>query len=346
LSIKYQFDQGFQDFIEVWESAEPHDCVRVTDRVIEWLEQHPSDSSLFLWVHYIAPHTFYEPAAPFDEKFLDDEFSLASRDIILPLNSGRTYYGGININRTYLPPFTNLNHYISMYDGEIAYVDSEIGRLLERIEELGIGDNTIVVLTSDHGEELGEHGFYFEHGQNVNQSTMHVPFIIVFPKSIPAGEMIENNVTLLGLLPTVLDYAGLEIPDSAEGKSFRSLIEGKVKREKTVFSEGGYRSKTSGRYHSVLYDKEWKLIHERDGAYFLFDLSKDPNEQDNLIDREQKVARRLIRKLTKWEKSQGIAVKEGEGSKEEKVKKPKQVELSERAKAQLKALGYIESDSD
>lgn len=332
LGVEFQFNQGFQDHIEIWKKSEPKDCVGVTNHALEWLKKNHGQD-FFLWVHYISPHTLYQPAPPYDKMFVDDEFYKKLPDKKLKLT--RNYKNGIHEKRAYLKPHRNLSYYISQYDGEIAYVDSQIKRVFEALKELEIFDNTLIVFSSDHGEELGEHKQYFEHGIQAYQTTMHVPLIIRYPKGITGGKVIEANLTLVDLFPTILDYTGIAPGDYLEGKSLRRFIERKKKsdRRDAVFSEGGYKNKKTEKYHSIVYRNTWKLIHHSGGRWELYNLKKDPNEQRNLIRESIDIATSLKKELTGWEnhdKSNGF---------EEKANTEN---ISEETRNQLKSLGYLD----
>jgi arylsulfatase A-like enzyme len=332
LGVKFQFNQGFKDFIEIWEKPEPDNCVTVTDYAIKWLKEN-HEKHFFLWVHYVAPHAKYEPAAPYNEMFLNDVFSSNSQDNILPIipYESKSYRDGIREN-VYLEPHNNLNYYISQYDGEIAYVDSQIKRLIDEFDNLNLFNKTLTIFTSDHGEELGEHNIYFEHGTAVYQTTMHVPLVFIYPGRIGSDKIIYGNNSLIDIFPTILDYCGVKPIVQFEGRSLRSAINGSLSLDETVFSEGGYRNRKTKKYHSVLYKDDWKIIHKSTNDYELYNLANDPKEQSNLIEIEKEKAKMLIKELSLMEKR--------EDSKKEKITKPPQ--LSEKSKKQLRSLGYME----
>ena len=176
----------------------------VTPLVIRWLDNRPKEP-FFLWVHYFDPHSPYhlregfenlEPSghpdnrpAPLDEKMADR---------------------------------------IRRYDSEIAYADFHIAKLLAKIDELGLRNTTLVALTSDHGESLGEHG-YVGHGRSLSQGIVAIPLIMRYPGIIPAGRVIDDNVSLLDITPTLLDFAigsqnEQELPTTFAGRSLASAM--------------------------------------------------------------------------------------------------------------------------
>ncbi|MCP4605399.1 MAG: sulfatase-like hydrolase/transferase [Proteobacteria bacterium] len=332
LGVEFQFNQGFQDHIEIWREPMPKDCVTVTDQALKWLKQnHKQD--FFLWVHYISPHTQYRPAPPYDKMFVKDKMYNESPDRKLRVRN--TYHKAIHKKNAYLEPHRNFSYYISQYDGEIAYVDSQAKRIFEALKELGVFEDTLIIISSDHGEELGEHGSYFEHGKFAYQTTMHVPLIISYPRHIPAGGVINNNLTLIDLFPTIVDYSGITPGDYLEGTSLRRFIDKKVKIKKrsVIYSEGGYKNRKHNRFHSVIYRNSWKLIHNSHDNWELYHLRKDPQEKRNVFDKSVKVATSLKKKLTAWESQN-----KSNGSEE----KTDISNISEETKQQLKSLGYID----
>ncbi len=155
----------------------------VTRPAIRWLDEHKDEENIFLWVHYFDPHEPYN---------LRDEF--ADPEIVGELDSKRAPRNAEVANR------------IRRYDSEIGYADYHIGRLLAQLERHGLADNTLVVLVSDHGEGLGEHGFV-GHGRWLYESTVRVPWIMRLPGTIPPGTVVTNNVSTMDLAPTLLDIA-------------------------------------------------------------------------------------------------------------------------------------------
>ncbi len=163
----------------------------------------------------------------------------------------------------------------------MAYTDQQVGRLLEGLEDLGVGENTLVILTSDHGEGLGEHG-ELTHGFFVYQSTVHVPLLMRLPGRIPAGNRISAPVNLVDVLPTVLDLTGIRHPEGLEGRSLLQAV--------TLGQEPAARDQYLETYlpyfqmrwagSRALRDGRWKFIEAPTPE--LYDLQNDPEERRNL----------------------------------------------------------------
>jgi tetratricopeptide (TPR) repeat protein len=181
------------------------------------------------------------------------------------------------------------------YAGEIAYVDDCIGRVLDRLRTLGVYDSTLVIITADHGESLDEHG-ETDHGFFVYQCTMHVPLVIRMPycrKDI----QVDGNVSLVDIVPTVLDLLGLKVPGWVQGVSLRAALEGgpAPDGQRAIYGESLYAG-TFGcsPLHSII-EGPWKYILAPRAE--LYDLSQDPDERTNLAGKQPQVAQRLRGRL-------------------------------------------------
>jgi len=177
----------------------------------------------------------------------------------------------------------------ALYDAEISYHDEHFGRFVERLKQLGMYDQTLFVITSDHGEEFFEHGSY-GHGHSVYQELLHVPLMFRRPGVLPAGKRIAQTVGTLDVAPTVLASAGFAVPEAMEGVDRREHMQGRVPGAPAVaFSDflDDRRTIRAGRY---------KLIMSGVNSTF-FDLETDPREQTELDARAHPVARRYCRIL-------------------------------------------------
>lgn len=187
-----------------------------------------------------------------------------------------------NTNEKYSKP-KMIQHFISEYYALVKEVDDEVGRILDKLDELGLTDNTLVVFTSDHGEMLGSHGlrgkfcFYEE--------SSHVPMIIRFPGRIRPGTKVRAPVSNMDLFATLLDY--LEMPDHpSDGNSLRGLIEGTVSEEDAyVVTE--WLSDPQGKPTHMVLKGGWKLMRPDPAAEkvtsALYNLNDDPHELKNLL---------------------------------------------------------------
>jgi arylsulfatase A-like enzyme len=205
LGLDERFDH-YDDFVDERESARKiyeRSAARTTNAAIEWLRAHhdPARPHL-LWVHYIDPHGPYRPPA-------DKPTDFTHRDDVVVDPSRIPGYQRIPER------MTDGLEYVDRYDEEIAYLDRELGRLLETYEKLGLADDAVIVLTADHGETMIEHEKLFSHGFHVWDAIMRVPLVIRRPDRV--GRRVAEPVSLVDLVPTLLAYAGLDPPKDVDG---------------------------------------------------------------------------------------------------------------------------------
>jgi arylsulfatase A-like enzyme len=227
---------------------------------------------------------------------------------------------------------TDIDLYVARYDGEIAYVDDEIGRLLGRVREMGLDDETLVILTSDHGESLTERQLYFQHGMFAYEEHTRVPLILRYPPILPAGQVPETVIESIDLMPTVLDLLGLPANPLSEGRSLLPLmLGGEPSAPGLAFSEAASHPEKLIR---AIWKDGWKLVFHPEGAdlgrdpfrprvllsprrvralwwavhggpgagrrWELYDLRSDPGEQVNLVQERPDVFASLRRDLEAW----------------------------------------------
>lgn len=196
----------------------------------------------------------------------------------------------------YEPPPPYASDYANEpYSGEIAYVDSWIGQVVDRLRALGAYDNTLLVITADHGESLGEHG-ESSHGYFVYQSTQHVPLVIRAPHG-RKGREFTGRVSLVDLMPTVLDLTGLKTPAAVQGASLRNGLEGGRAPDvpRALYLESLQPAQFQCSPLNGIVEGPWEYI--RAPRQELYDLTKDPDEKSNVIESEPQVAQRLRQRL-------------------------------------------------
>lgn len=213
------------------------------------------------------------------------------------------------------------------YDGEIAFMDFYIGKIVERLREHGLSEKTLIILAGDHGEAFGEKQEK-GHGVFIYESTMKIPLIFYAPNNIPAGERIEARARLIDVMPTVLDLVDISLPEEIQGISLLPFIEGKKKQDLTSYIESYYPRENYGWSELVgLIDGDWKYIKAPEQE--LYNLKLDPWEEINRIQDEEKVAQE------KKEKLENIIA----DSVSPIVAKKKT--LTEEERERLRSLGYI-----
>ncbi|MCI0617258.1 sulfatase-like hydrolase/transferase [bacterium] len=211
------------------------------------------------------------------------------------------------------------------YDGEIAYTDEYIGKLLNKLSELKLSDKTIILVAADHGESLGEHN-EATHAMFVYNTTQHVPLLIHVPGS--SGNRVKGTVRLIDLMPTVLELLGVKEPSSVQGKSLYSMMKGKEDLRRTAYSESIYAELHYGwsPLESIT-TQQYKYIQAPDAE--LYDRINDPGETKNLIKEKSSIA-----KVLKDQLQEIIST-----SSRKNLSGP--VKMDPETEEKLRALGYI-----
>ncbi|MGH7804794.1 MAG: sulfatase family protein [Candidatus Binatia bacterium] len=335
LSPSYNVDHGFESFVETW-GVYRGKSARAAKRAIRFLGERTAERPCFRWVHFMDPHARYEPPAPFHSMFVGDAHFDPSRKV--RLNEGvEDDIGGVP-GRSHLADHDSFAYYVAQYDAEIRYVDSQVARVLAALDERGLAERTIVVLTADHGESLGDHEYYFEHGRLPYDDCLRVPLVVRFPAALgAAGTVVKQPVELVGVTPTVLEVLGIPAPKSVQGSSLMPWIRGRTEGG-SAFAGAGYRQ----HYQRVLRDGRWKLVYVpadldrrimRGAPYELYDVTADPGETRNLVDAEPDVAARLRadleRRMARYDRAAASLTRTVEPA-------------DARALEELRSLGYLQ----
>lgn len=261
------------------------------DAFLAWLAEN-GGRKFFSWIHLYDPHSPYDPPEPFKSRFPD------------------TLDG--------------------LYDGEIAYVDSLIGTVLQSLEKLGILEKTVIVIAGDHGESLGDHA-EDTHGFFVYDTTLRVPLILKLPGTAFQGQIVKSQVELIDLLPSLLQILGLPVPREVQGRSFLPELVGRASRaDRSVYAESFYPL-----YHygwselRSLRNREYKFIDAPRPE--LYDLVSDPGETRDLSSLRPGVLARFRREIDRRRE----LTTDGDAGKRAPAK------LDAETMEKLMALGYI-----
>jgi arylsulfatase A-like enzyme len=344
VSKKYGFDHGFDQFVELLPPAHRVDssthwsikAQSVTDNALSWLNKEHTEP-FFLFLHYFDPHIDYEPPAPYDTMF-DQSYKGNAKGTFEWLH---TYISGVHKEPKQIGK-RDLQYITALYDGEIRYTDKHIGRLLEGIDNsLGL-KNCLVILTSDHGEELNDHGSMEGHQWTLYQEVIHVPLLIRFPSKRHASMAVSSPVELIDIAPTILDYLQIPLPEDFQGKSLMGLMENPeiYTSDRPVFAE----TKRHTIKQSII-RHPYKLIHTspltkgKNGMpvpenFEFYDIQKDPREQNNILTKSPLVATELAVELRSWMTSSPRLPND--------QSKPAEVQLSPKEIERLRSVGYVD----
>jgi arylsulfatase A-like enzyme len=339
LDADYGFSQGFDYYddytIAKWDQFSSHhgitspSLLRITS---DWLEQWDArgrERPFFLFVHMWDVHYDYTPPPPYDSLFDPDYTGTVT---------GENYEFGSQVYLGMDP--RDLQHIIALYDGEIRYTDLYLGKLVQRLRDLGVFDNTIVVVTADHGDEFFEHG-HKGHRKTLYDESVLVPLVIRYPAKLPAGQRVESQVRLMDVGPTVLTLAGVARPP-AYGWTASGGPNAAQDLTRIMDAEPGAAPTDLVAFGNLVADvptpvasvrlRTAKLMRPLDGSAGeeFYDLVNDPGEQHNLSDQERPVETPLRQELASWQgqwrSRDGLA---------------QEVQLSEEHQERLRALGYL-----
>jgi choline-sulfatase len=217
----------------------------------------------------------------------------------LTANADEKFFAWVHFYDPHLPydppsPFKEMRPK-SPYDGEIAFMDSELGRILEKLKDQKILDDTLIVVAGDHGEALGEHR-EIDHGLFLYEATTRVPLLFVNGKALPQGKVVPAAVRLTDVMPTVLELAGLPVPKAVQGVSLLPWIAGRKSADLPAYLETHYPFENFGWSElTAVTDGRWKLIQAPRPE--LYDLASDPHEANDLFQKAPAQSRKMIQEL-------------------------------------------------
>jgi arylsulfatase A-like enzyme len=318
------FGKGFdyysdKDFINHKETS----SAEITNKAASFLQK-DQQKPFFLFLHYFDPHYYY---------LLHEKY-----------NYYPSYTGKIRSGHPILDLWRmrqklsedDINYLVALYDSEISFTDQYIGQLLSMLKKQNCFDNSIIIITADHGEEFMERG-WIGHTITLHQELIRVPLIIKFPDK--ASQIVDHPISLIDIVPTIYDKLGLQIPYSFDGQPL-DLSQKKTTKTNPIFSETFYSLNYGSKpaepiaFRSLILGQK-KLIYDHlKDSKKIFNLSSDPHEQHNLLDQNRKEDKTLTDLLFKWIKY--IDEKRGQGP----VYQGEELLTPEQRK-KLETLGYL-----
>ncbi|MSQ04223.1 MAG: hypothetical protein EXR71_20430 [Myxococcales bacterium] len=318
LSNRYGLNRGFHYY-----RNHPNDTSAsvLNQELIPFLTEH-ADDNLFLWAHYFDPHGPYRPPASYRADFAGD--AVWAGDTML-VARGEASEGAPAVPKyIFEAGKTERRHYVAGYDGDLAFADAELGRLMAYVRASN-RDDTLVVVTGDHGESMTDHQRYFCHG-SLYDHDLHVPMVVWGPGLVPAGGRIAVPTSHVDVLPTLLDYADVGGLPGFAGLNLRSALSGGAPPVREwVTSVVGRAERLRYAVHAP---GGLKVLTDARGAFLqTFDVAKDPDERAALTDNKE--GRALSRRFAAWLRSQA-------------PKKVKRQTLDAEDAERLRALGYLD----
>jgi len=357
------FGRGFDNFVEIWRRSKrfrqlDYKAVSaiikklinggdkytnyMTKMMKKWIRNNQlTGNPFFICAHYHNPHSPYKPPRPYNKMFSKEMISKYDMGKLKGL-SKRGGYG--YMAKTVPVTKEEFDVLKSWYDGEIAYLDFRINELIEYMKESGLYENTLIVITADHGENFGEHDLMY-HQFCLYDTLIHVPLMIIFPSLVKGGRRIDSLVSLIDLFPTLLDILGIDASEygHVNGRSIASfknevfhpcifaeyeVSEGVLRLIKEEYEDINIDAFKRG--IKCIRNLEYKLVQYSNGDEEFYDLRNDAAENNNLAKERFDVKDDLKNELRKWTKS-------FEGAKLE----PKKLEEDEEMRSNLEALGYL-----
>ncbi|MCJ7736101.1 MAG: sulfatase, partial [Anaerolineae bacterium] len=287
----------------VFGAEEDYFAPRVATEAVRWLnyqvEEKGIQDRLFLWADFFDPHEPWDPPEPWCSMY-DPEYE--GQELIDPVPGDVAGY---------MTP-RELEHTRALYAGEITFVDKWVGWLLDEIRRLGLWENTLLMLTSDHGEPFGEHGYVRKARPYAYEELVHIPWLIRHPEGSGAGTRIDALVQTTDLMPTILDALAISWPPEPasslpgviksedalplHGESLLPLMRGEVPEVRRYAYSGHHGSQWSVR------DREWSYLLDTAGSRDseLYYRVNDPMEQFNVISQHREIADMLELELRRW----------------------------------------------
>jgi arylsulfatase A-like enzyme len=325
------------------------------DRLLAWLEAH-HEVPFFAFLHVFDPHSPFEPYRPYDSIFLKPVELVQHREHMEKVKEfiehGFMRYQMLPSQRELEAAGIDMATFVgrekAWYDASIRGMDAEVGRLIERLEHLGLADDTLIAFVSDHGEEFLEHGRHF-HGYHVYGEMLNVPLILWWPKGIAGGAEIADTVQTIDLMPTLLELSRLPVPERAQGQSLLPLLaeanptslgwSPRPAFAERAYAPAAFENEDPLQLDSLaVVDGDWKLIKntgrpEGWPEYELYDHRDDPLNLVNVADKHPEIVERLGQTLDRWHRSALEARVETEAAADELS--PEEIE-------KLRSLGYIQ----
>lgn len=305
---------------------------QINTSVFSWLDQKMKKAPFFLLIHYFDPHDPYLPEKlGISKNAVSEQIrkKFANRTVNYT-ELERSLIDSVQVGKNLLLPEERAL-LVNNYDREINRLDKKIYQVLTKLKEKNLFDNSLIIITADHGESFGEHDLML-HGVSLYEDNIHVPLLIKYPFAEKRKGIVNEPVSLTGLAPTILSYTKIPIPKPIQGSSFSDLPSQKIIAQNFRDPRWGKREELKRFDQDLisLIDGDFKIIKSIGGKNQLYNIKIDPREQKNLIGENPQVATRLLTTLDAHIKNLGLL-----------KKKDNPLELNQIQIQNLKGLGYI-----
>ncbi len=329
VSDRFGFDQGWDHYTNYIRESRSTEAKDVFEEAGNWIEEQ-KDSRFFAYIQTIDPHVPYDPTDKYLRMYDPSEYAGQVR----PRMTGDLLEKAKRNPPQVVFDASDKRRLRALHDGEITQHDQFFGAFLERLSGLGLAEDTLIVVTSDHGEELGDHGSW-GHGHSVYQELLHVPLMFRLPKRLPGGTKVGDAVSTLDISATVTDLLGVPAMAHNEGHALVGLMLGEApSRPAVAFSDfqDERRVITTGR---------WKFIVRGNLTSTMFDLVADPLEKTQLDASAFPIGRRYSRMLLgqflgATDRGDWLNAEQKGGTQLQ----PENAEMDDTIRDQLRALGY------
>lgn len=331
VSDRFGFRQGWHTYRNYIREGRRNDAEFVAADVLRWLDDREDTRPFFLYVHTIDPHVPYRRREDTLALYGDTRYSGPAA-----VANNADLLGRVKLGRVTLAA-ADRAHLEALYDGEITYHDIHFQSILDGLERRHLANDTLVIITSDHGEEFWDHGSV-GHGHSVYEELLHVPMFVRHP-GLPADRTavreLGDDVGLVDVVPTIFDALGLPTPDGISGRSFLPALLGQSSSAPVATVSGFMEN-----WRTVTLS-DFKLIHRANGTFRLFDLAADPREEHDLAS-ERPLAVRHLRALLglRLADADPVARAARRGARP-RAHQAATTRIDPETAAQLRALGYM-----
>ncbi|MHC4442133.1 MAG: sulfatase-like hydrolase/transferase [Planctomycetota bacterium] len=269
----------------------------ITDRVVELIERN-AGRNWMITASWHPPHALWVAPEPYYSMLDRNKIKLPNLD-----NCPDWLMKGFAKQLGTCNGPEGIREYVGIYYAQVAMIDYYVGKILRKLDQLGLAERTLVIFTSDHGDMQGQHGMIGKSIPVFYDGVLRIPLLIRLPGKIKPGTVIKEPVSLVDLMPTILDYVGIPCPKDVQGSSLRPLIEGRAKNwPQYAFSER--RNQQGKDVMLMIRGQRFKYVFRENKHHELFDLLNDPYENNNLYANpdSKKIIQILHLKLMNWMK--------------------------------------------